>query len=186
MSSDVELLDGLDDYRWDFQDPDTFVFRTQKGLNEEVVRQISARKNEPEWMLEFRLKALKHFEARPMPAWGPDLSDLNMDEIYFYTKPVEAEGRSWDDIPDTIKDTFDKRVASGQLDYTDFTLKDLNTIIETFTTTLSGVNHPRVEYPTFDVPTRPNTSIAYKTVESQPSPEISESETPVPETEQSI
>ena len=108
MSSDVELLDGLDEYRWDFQDPDTYVFRTGKGLNEEVVRQISARKNEPEWMLEFRLKALKHFESRPMPTWGPDLSDLNMDEIYFYTKPVEAEGRSWDDVPDTIKDTFNK------------------------------------------------------------------------------
>ena len=108
MSSDVELLDGLDEYRWDFQDPDTYVFRTQKGLNEDVVRQISARKNEPEWMLKFRLKALKHFQSRPMPTWGPDLSELNMDEIYFYTKPVEAEGRSWDDVPDTIKSTFDK------------------------------------------------------------------------------
>ncbi len=59
-------------------------------------------------MLEFRLKALKHFESRPMPTWGPDLSDLNLDEIYFYTKPVEAEGSTWDDVPDTIKDTFDK------------------------------------------------------------------------------
>ncbi|MBN2045139.1 MAG: Fe-S cluster assembly protein SufB [Anaerolineales bacterium] len=108
MSSDVELLDGLDEYRWDFQDPDTYVFRTKKGLSEEVVRQISGRKGEPEWMLEFRLKALKHFEARPMPTWGPDLSELNMDEIYFYTKPVEAEGRSWDDVPDTIKETFNK------------------------------------------------------------------------------
>ena len=108
MSSDVELLEGLDDYRWDFRDPSTHVFQTGKGLSEEVVRQISAQKNEPEWMLEFRLKALKHFEGRPMPEWGPDLSGLNLDEIYFYTKPAEAEGRSWDEVPETIKDTFNK------------------------------------------------------------------------------
>jgi Fe-S cluster assembly protein SufB len=108
MSSDVELLDGLDDYRWDFVDPATHVFSTGKGLNENVVRQISAQKHEPEWMLEFRLKALRHFEERPMPTWGPDLSGLNLDEIYFYTKPAEAEGRNWDDVPETIKATFDK------------------------------------------------------------------------------
>jgi len=108
MSSDVELLEGLDDYRWDFRDPSTHVFQTGKGLSEEVVRQISAQKKEPKWMLEFRLKALKHFEGRPMPEWGPDLSGLNLDEIYFYTKPAEAEGRSWDEVPETIKETFNK------------------------------------------------------------------------------
>ena len=108
MSSDVELLEGLDEYKWDFKDPATHVFQTRKGLDEEIVRQISQKKDEPEWMLEFRLKALKHFEQRPMPTWGPDLSDLNLDEIYFYTKPAEAEGKSWDDVPETIKDTFDK------------------------------------------------------------------------------
>ena len=108
MSKDVELLDGLDEYRWDFIDPATHVFKSGKGLNEEVVRQISAHKGEPEWMLEFRLKALRHFEERPMPTWGPDLSGLNLDEIYFYTKPAEAEGRNWDDVPETIKETFNK------------------------------------------------------------------------------
>jgi Fe-S cluster assembly protein SufB len=108
MSSDVELLDGLDEYRWDFRDPSTHVFQTGKGLNEEVVRQISAHKREPEWMLNFRLKALKHFDARPMPDWGPDLSGLDLNEIYFYTKPAEAEGKSWDDVPETIKETFNK------------------------------------------------------------------------------
>ena len=108
MSSDVELLDGLDEYRWDFRDPSTHVFQTGKGLNEDVVRQISAQKMEPEWMLNFRLKALKHFDARPMPEWGPDLSGLDLDEIYFYTKPAEAEGKSWDDVPETIKETFNK------------------------------------------------------------------------------
>ena len=108
MSKDVELLDGLDEYRWDFVDPATHVFKTGKGLSEEVVRQISAHKHEPEWMLDFRLKALRHFEERPMPTWGPDLSGLNLDEIYFYTKPAEAEGRNWDDVPETIKQTFNK------------------------------------------------------------------------------
>ena len=108
MASDVELLEGFDEYRWDFRDPATHVFKTRRGLDEEIVRQISEKKEEPEWMLEFRLKALKHFEERPLPTWGPDLSDLNLDEIYFYTKPAEAEGKNWDDVPEIIKDTFDK------------------------------------------------------------------------------
>ena len=108
MDSDVKLLEGLDEYKWDFRDPDVNVFKTPKGLNEEVVRQISEKKGEPEWMLEFRLKALNHFNQRPVPTWGPDLSGLDLDEIYFYTKPAEAEGKSWDDVPETIKKTFDK------------------------------------------------------------------------------
>ena len=91
-SSDLEHLEGLDQYKYGFRDPDVSVFKTRKGLDEEVVRQISAMKDEPEWMLEFRLKALKHFEQRPMPNWGADLTDLNLDDIYFYTKPAEAEG----------------------------------------------------------------------------------------------
>ena len=106
--TDVELLKDIDEYRWDFRDPAEHVFKTGKGLNEEVVRQISAQKKEPQWMLEFRLKALKHFESRPMPTWGGDLSKLNLDEIYFYTRPVEAEGRTWDEVPETIKQTFEK------------------------------------------------------------------------------
>jgi Fe-S cluster assembly protein SufB len=106
--TDVELLDGIDEYRWDFRDPAQHVFKTGKGLNEHVVRQISAQKHEPEWMLDFRLKALKHFESRPMPSWGGDLSKLNLDEIYFYTRPAEAEGRTWDEVPETIKNTFQK------------------------------------------------------------------------------
>jgi Fe-S cluster assembly protein SufB len=108
MSSDIELLEGIDDYRYDFKDPETHVFKSPKGLSEQVVRQISAKKDEPKWMLDFRLKALKHFENRPNPEWGGDLSTLDLDEIYFYTKPAESEAKSWDDVPDTIKDTFEK------------------------------------------------------------------------------
>jgi len=106
--SDATILEGIGDYKYGFSDPDTFVFRSQKGLNEAVVKQISEMKGEPQWMLDFRLKALKHFEQRPMPAWGGDLSQLGLDEIYFYVKPSQSEATSWDDVPDTIKKTFDK------------------------------------------------------------------------------
>ena len=65
-------------------------------------------KGEPEWMLEFRLKALKHYLERPMPTWGADLSGLDLDEIYYYVKPTEEQSRTWNDVPETIKNTFDK------------------------------------------------------------------------------
>lgn len=105
---ETDFLEGLDDYQFGFSDPDTSVFKSRKGLDEEVVRQISAMKGEPEWMLEFRLKAFKHFESRPIPNWGADLSDLDLDDIYYYVKPTDSEGRTWDDVPETIKNTFDK------------------------------------------------------------------------------
>jgi Fe-S cluster assembly protein SufB len=106
--ADLKHLEGIDRYRFGFSDPDVTVFKTRKGLDEDVVRQISAMKGEPEWMTEFRLKALAHFQARPMPAWGGDLSRLDLDNIYYYVKPAESEGRSWEDVPQTIKDTFDR------------------------------------------------------------------------------
>ncbi len=108
MSSEAQLLEGVGDYKYGFSDPDTFVFRSRKGLGQDVVREISAMKGEPEWMLDFRLKALEHFQKRPMPTWGGDLSKLDLDNIYFYAKPADSEGRSWDDVPDTIKKTFDR------------------------------------------------------------------------------
>jgi len=103
-----EILDSISDYKYGFSDPETYVYKAPKGLSQEVVRQISAIKGEPEWMLEFRLRALEHFLKRPMPTWGADLSGLNLDEIYYYVKPTEAEGRSWNDVPATIKNTFDR------------------------------------------------------------------------------
>lgn len=77
-------------------------------MSRQVVENISKMKDEPSWMLDFRLKALKHYESRPMPTWGPDISALNMDEIYFYVKPTEKSEKSWDDVPDDIKKTFDR------------------------------------------------------------------------------
>lgn len=108
MSTDSQILEGVGDYKWGFRDPDNLVFKARKGLDREVVEQISAMKKEPEWMLEFRLKALDHFNQRPMPTWGGDLTNLDLDEIYFYAKPAEEEGKTWDDVPDTIKETFDR------------------------------------------------------------------------------
>jgi Fe-S cluster assembly protein SufB len=108
MSSEAQLLEGVGEYKYGFKDPDTFVFRSRKGLGQDVVREISAMKGEPEWMLNFRLKALDHFMKRPMPTWGGDLTKLDFENIYFYAKPTDNEGRSWDDVPDTIKKTFDR------------------------------------------------------------------------------
>jgi len=108
MSSDASILEGIGEYKYGFSDPETYVFKSRKGLDREIVEQISYMKGEPAWMLEFRLKALDHFLKRPMPTWGGDLSKLNLDDIYYYVKPAEAESKSWDDVPETIKNTFDK------------------------------------------------------------------------------
>jgi len=105
---DAELLAGIDEYKYNFVDESKPVYSTGRGLSEDVVRQISAKKEEPQWMLDFRLKALRHFEQRPMTTWGGDLSTLNLDEIYFYTKPSQAEGKTWDEVPADIKRTFER------------------------------------------------------------------------------
>lgn len=83
-------------------------FKAKKGLNKQIVQQISERKNEPGWMTDFRLAALSIFERLPMPTWGADLSHLNQNDIYYYIKPIEGQHNSWDKIPDSIKTTFEK------------------------------------------------------------------------------
>lgn len=94
--------------RDNFSVPEDYVFKSQKGLNEEIVKNISRKKNEPEWMTEFRLKALEIFQSKPMPKWGPNLSALDCNDIYYYIKPVENQVKSWDDVPSSIKYTFDR------------------------------------------------------------------------------
>lgn len=109
MSEDAKILEDIGQYKYGFHDrDDNYVFKSQRGLNREVVENISRMKGEPQWMLEFRLKALEHYLSRPMPKWGPSLDELNMDEIFFYVKPTEKSEKSWDDVPDDIKNTFDK------------------------------------------------------------------------------
>lgn len=96
------------EYKYGFHDKDVSIFRTERGLTEKVVREISKIKDEPEWMLSYRLKALEHFYKTPMPQWGGDLSELDFDEITYYVKPSERSERSWDEVPEEIKRTFDK------------------------------------------------------------------------------
>jgi len=94
--------------KYGFHDPEQYVFKARMGLDREVVEQISWIKNEPEWMREFRLKALEYFLRRPMPTWGADLSELNFDEIVYYIKPTERQGTSWEELPEHIRRTFDR------------------------------------------------------------------------------
>src|SRR5699024_9506376 len=101
-------LPEMQEYRYGFHDKDISVFRTERGLTKAVVEEISRMKEEPEWMLEQRLKALEIFYSKPMPQWGGDLSELDFDEIIYYVKPTEEQGRTWDEVPDEIKETFDK------------------------------------------------------------------------------
>ena len=85
-----------------------YYFRVKKGLNYNIVAQISEQKNEPGWMIDFRLKALEIFESLPIPKWGADLSDLNINDIYYYVKPIEKQKSSWEDVPKNIKKTFEQ------------------------------------------------------------------------------
>jgi len=97
------------DYSYGFRDPENAVFKTRKGLDHSVIDQISDHKGEPDWMREFRHKSLDIFYSKPMPNWGgPSLKDLNFQEIYYYLKPVQEQGRTWDDVPADIKNTFDR------------------------------------------------------------------------------
>ncbi len=94
---------------YDIKDEMQHKFTTGKGLTEEIVRKISEKKNEPQWMLEFRLKALEVYNSKPMPVWGADLSDLDINDIIHYLEPdAKVMSDSWDDVPDYIKSTFDR------------------------------------------------------------------------------
>lgn len=94
--------------KYGFSDPEQYAFKSGKGLNADVVREISRIKGEPEWMLEYRLKALEVYQAKPVPTWGADLSGINYDDIHYYIRPHEREERTWDDVPENIKRTFDR------------------------------------------------------------------------------
>ena len=97
-----------EDYKYGFKDKDTSIIKTGLGLNEEIVRQISKLKNEPEWMLEFRLKSFRAFQKMPMPSFGPDLSMLDFDSYTYFTRMANKETKSWDEVPETVKNTFQK------------------------------------------------------------------------------
>ena len=97
-----------DDYKYDFKDNSKDIFNTGKGLNEDVIRAISKAKDEPDWMLEFRLKAYRNFIKFPFPSFGPDVSDLDFDSYTYFTRYAKNEKTNWDEVPETIKNTFKK------------------------------------------------------------------------------
>lgn len=99
---------GLGSYKFGFSSPENYVYKPQKGLNQEVVKKISEMKNEPEWMRDFRLKSYKIFLAKKLPTWGPNLSHIDFNNIYYYIRPTEQQEKSWEDVPADIKKTFDR------------------------------------------------------------------------------
>ncbi len=94
--------------KYGFHDPEKYAFKSRKGLDAEIVRQISEMKGEPGWMTEFRLQAYETFLKKPMPQWGADLSGIDFDDIYYYVRATESQGASWDEVPEDIKKTFDR------------------------------------------------------------------------------
>src|SRR5437660_3863810 len=106
----VKAQDLTKDYKYGFSDPEQYAFKSRRGLDHEIVRQISEYKKEPEWMLQFRLRALDIFLKKPMPAWpAANLSEIDFQNIFYYVRPQENNAeKSWDDVPSYIKDTLDK------------------------------------------------------------------------------
>ncbi|HET9921136.1 MAG TPA: Fe-S cluster assembly protein SufB [Ktedonobacteraceae bacterium] len=96
------------DYSPGFHVAENYVFKSQRGLNRQIVEQISEMKGEPDWMRKFRLKSLDLFNKRPMPTWGADLSGIDFDNIFYYVKPMQEQGKTWEEVPSEIKETFDR------------------------------------------------------------------------------
>jgi Fe-S cluster assembly protein SufB len=111
MSTDAPVKSDVEfgSYKYGFHDStDNYAFKSRKGLDAEIVRQISEMKQEPEWMTEFRLNSLAIFQSRPMPAWGGDMGELKFDDIYYYMKASTGQEKSWDDVPEDIRRTYDR------------------------------------------------------------------------------
>jgi Fe-S cluster assembly protein SufB len=103
-----EQLEGLGTYEFGWADSDAAGMSARRGLNEDVVRDISAKKDEPQWMLDMRLRGLRLFEKKPMPVWGADLGGIDFDNIKYFVRSTEKQAESWDDLPADIKNTYDK------------------------------------------------------------------------------
>ncbi|HXT38282.1 MAG TPA: Fe-S cluster assembly protein SufB [Chloroflexota bacterium] len=104
----VDIAQVSTDYQYGFRDEENYIFKSGRGLTRSVVEQISDMKDEPEWMRKFRLKSLEYFNRRPMPNWGADLSEIDFGNIFYYVKPSEQAGHTWEEVPEAIKNTFDK------------------------------------------------------------------------------
>jgi len=110
VTDTAEAAVGIDlgKYKLGWSDEEDYVFKPRKGLDEEIIREMSALKNEPQWMLDFRLRAYKIFQRKPMPNWGGDMSEIYFDDIYYYIKPTEGQVDAWEELPDSVKDTYEK------------------------------------------------------------------------------
>ena len=108
MVAEKEQLQDMGEYKYGFRDVEDYVYKSERGLDRAKVEQISKMKGEPDWMLDFRLKAYDHYLKRPMPKWGGDLSGIDFDNIYYYIRPAEKQGKTWDEVPEYIKNTFEK------------------------------------------------------------------------------
>src|SRR3989344_6763142 len=95
-------------YKYGFSKPENYVFKSKKGLSKKTVEEISSYKNEPDWMRKFRLSALDVFYAKKLPMWGGDLTKINFDDIFYYIKPTDKKAGKWSDLPEEIKDTYDR------------------------------------------------------------------------------
>ena len=105
-----EAMEAVGDYKYGFHDPENATIRFDKGLSEQVVRDISALKDEPEWMTDLRVKAYRHFEERAMPDWGNCnlLESINFENVTYFLRSSDQTEKNWDDVPDDIKNTFDR------------------------------------------------------------------------------
>ena len=108
MTVNTEQLEGIGTYEYGWSDSDAAGATAKRGLSEAVVRDISAKKSEPQWMLDMRLKGLKLFERKPMPTFGADLSGIDFDNIKYFVRSTEKQATSWEELPDDIKNTYDR------------------------------------------------------------------------------
>jgi len=108
VSTETDVGVELEEYKWGFSKPENYIFKSRKGLSHEIVEEISQMKGEPQWMRDFRHKSLDIFLKKPMPTWGGDLSEINFDDIYYYIKPTQQAGKTWEDLPAEIKETFEQ------------------------------------------------------------------------------
>jgi Fe-S cluster assembly protein SufB len=104
--SDVTI--DLGRYQLGWADEEDYVYKPKRGLDEDVIREMSWMKGEPDWMTNFRLRSYKIFQRKPMPNWGGDMSEIYFDEIYYYIKPTEGQVDAWDELPQSVKDTYEK------------------------------------------------------------------------------
>ena len=108
IKQDDEIIEQFGDYNYGWHDTDFAGEAAKKGIDENVVRAISADKHEPEWMLEKRLEGYRDFINRPMPQWGVDLKDFDADDFKYYVKPIDKQATTWEELPDEIRSTYDK------------------------------------------------------------------------------